>query len=191
MKISVDKLGFKRYCQFSDRELAKAYVVYALNCSRELTDEEWITLTHSVLKFTLRNNRVFVSRIWKQNNVIYFLGKQSHRCGYSWDYDVLNAFYPIFNQFLDQHRKGGSANSTPQYRKMKYFYRKILVREPINHFGKLGFKMHVQLVKVKNEIAIIPFNKGKRIHFTETTSKEYLRILRHNPIGQVYDFTLD
>ena len=74
---------------------------------------------------------------------------------------------------------------------MKYYCRRILVREPINRFGKLGFKRHVQLVKFKNESALIQLNKGKRIHFVETTSKDYIRILRHNPIGQVYDFTLD
>lgn len=79
----------------------------------------------------------------------------------------------------------------PHYRKMKYYYRKVLVREAINKFGKLGFKRHVQLVKVKYESDIIPLNKGKRIDFTETTAKEYIRILRHNPIGQIYDFTLD
>lgn len=74
---------------------------------------------------------------------------------------------------------------------MKYYYRRILVREPINKYGKLGYKMHIQLVKVKNESGIIPFNKGKHILFSETTDKEYIRILRHNPIGKVYDFTLD
>lgn len=74
---------------------------------------------------------------------------------------------------------------------MKYFYRKILVREAINQYGKIGFKMHVQLVKVKNENELIPLNKGKRIHFIETSDKEYIRILRHNPIGKVYDFKLD
>lgn len=74
---------------------------------------------------------------------------------------------------------------------MLYFYRKLLVREPINKYGKIGYKNHVQLVKVKHESDIIPFNKGKRIDFMETSSKEFIRILRHNPIGQVYDFTLD
>lgn len=74
---------------------------------------------------------------------------------------------------------------------MKYYYRRVLVREAINKYGKLGFKMHIQLVKVKNEGGIIPFNKGKHILFCETTDKEYIRILRHNPIGKVYDFTLD
>lgn len=74
---------------------------------------------------------------------------------------------------------------------MKYYYRKIWVRESINHFGKIGFRLHVQLVKVKHEGDIKSFNKGKRINFIETSSKEYIRILRHNPIGQVYDFTLN
>lgn len=74
---------------------------------------------------------------------------------------------------------------------MKYYSREILVREAINKFGKLGYKKHVQLVKVKHESDIIPLNKGKRIDFSETTAKEYIRILRHNPIGQIYDFTLN
>lgn len=74
---------------------------------------------------------------------------------------------------------------------MKYYYRRVLVREAINKFGKIGYKRHVQLVKVKHESDIIPLNKGKRIVFTETTAKEYIRILRHNPIGQIYDYTLN
>lgn len=74
---------------------------------------------------------------------------------------------------------------------MKYYYRKILVREAINKFGKLGYKSHIQLVKVKHESDIIPLNKGKRIDFRETTVKDYIRILRHNPVGQIYDFTLN
>lgn len=74
---------------------------------------------------------------------------------------------------------------------MKYYYRRVLVREAINKFGKLGYKRHVQLVKVKHESDIIPLNKGKRIEFTETTSKEYIRFLRNNSIGHIYDFTLN
>lgn len=74
---------------------------------------------------------------------------------------------------------------------MKYYYCRLLVREAINKYGKLGYKMHIQLVKVKDESGIIPLNKGKHILFSETTAKEYIRILRHNPIGKVYDFTLD
>lgn len=98
---SVTNLGFKRYSQFSDRELAKAYVVYALGCSRPLTDEEWNSLKNSALKFTLRTNRLFVRRIWRQGDTVYLVGKQSHGCGYSWDDEVLNAFYPVFKQFVD------------------------------------------------------------------------------------------
>lgn len=85
----------------------------------------------------------------------------------------------------------GGANNTPRYRKMKYYYRRVLVRESINKYGKIGFKMHIELVKVKNERDIIPLNKGKHILFSETTVKEYISILRHNPIGKVYDFTLN
>lgn len=89
------------------------------------------------------------------------------------------------------NKGGGGANNTPSIGKMKYYSRRVLVREAINKFGKLGYKMHVQLVKVKDESALIPLNKGKRILFTETTDKDYIRILRHNPIGKVYDFTLN
>lgn len=74
---------------------------------------------------------------------------------------------------------------------MKYYYRKVLVREPINRFGKLGYKRHLYLLKLKDESALPPYNKGKHILFSETQVKEYIRILRHQPIGQIYDITLD
>ena len=101
MNFNIDNLGFKSYCRYSDNQLAKAYVVYSIQCERALNTQEWNILSHGALKFTLRNNRLYISRIWQQGKVIYIIGKQSHGCGYSWDTEVLNAFYPIFNSFKD------------------------------------------------------------------------------------------
>ena len=101
MNFSIENLGFKSYCRYSDKRLAKAYVVYSINCERALNNQEWNILFHLVLKFTLRKNRLYIDRIWQQGNTIYFTGKQSHGYGYSWDTEVLNAFYPIFNFFKD------------------------------------------------------------------------------------------
>lgn len=99
MRFTIENLGFKQYCRFSDTGLAKAYVVYSIECERALNNQEWNILSHAVLKFTLRKNRLYIARIWQQGKTIYFTGKQSHGCGYSWDDEVMNAFYPILNSF--------------------------------------------------------------------------------------------
>lgn len=101
MRFSIDNLGFKSYCRYSDKGLAKAYVVYSIDCDRALNTQEWNILSHVVLKFTLRKNRLYIARIWQQGKTIYFIGKQSHGYGYSWDEEVLSALYPIFNTFTD------------------------------------------------------------------------------------------
>ena len=99
MRFTIENLGFKSYCRYSDKVLAKAYVVYSIQCERALNNQEWNILYHEVFKFTLRKNRLYIARIWQQGKTIYFIGKQSHGYGYSWDTEVLNAFYPIFNSF--------------------------------------------------------------------------------------------
>ena len=99
MNFSINNLGFKQYCRYSDTELAKAYVVYSIDCERALNNQELNILFKEAIKFTLRKNRLYISRIWHQGKTIYFIGKQSHGCGYSWDDEVINAFYPILNSF--------------------------------------------------------------------------------------------
>ena len=99
MNFSINNLGFKQYCRYSDTELAKAYVVYSIDCERALNVDEWNILSHVLLNFTLRKNRLYIVRTWQQGKNIYFIGKQSHGCGYSWDEEVLDALYPIFNSF--------------------------------------------------------------------------------------------
>ena len=101
MRFTIDNLGFKLYCRYSDTQLAKAYVVYSIQCERVLNNQEWNILFQAAINFTLRKNRLYIARIWQQGKTIYFVGKQSHGCGYSWDEEVLNAFYPIFNSFKD------------------------------------------------------------------------------------------
>lgn len=101
MRFTIDNLGFKLYCRYSDKGLAKAYVVYSIDCERALNTQEWNLLFNSVLKFTLRKNRLCISRIWQQGNTIYFIGKQSHGLGYSWDKEVIDALQPIFNSFIN------------------------------------------------------------------------------------------
>lgn len=95
MKFSISNLGFKKYCDYSDKELAKAYIVYAIDCERDLKAQEWELVRQEVLKLTLRQNRLYVSRIWKQDKTIYIIGKQSHGCGYSWDDEIFYAFCSI------------------------------------------------------------------------------------------------
>ena len=101
MRFTIENLGFKSYCSYSNNQLAKAYVVYYIQCKRALTNQELNILFHAVSKLTLRKNRLYISRIWQQGKTIYFIGKQSHGYGYSWDDEVLNAFYPILNSFKD------------------------------------------------------------------------------------------
>lgn len=99
MNFNIENLGFKSYCKYSDTGLAKAYVVYSIECERALNAQEWNILSNVVLKFTLRKNRLYIARIWQQGKTIYFIGKQSHGYGYSWDEEVLSALYPVFNSF--------------------------------------------------------------------------------------------
>ena len=101
MNFNINNLGFKSYCRYSDNQLAKADVVYSIECERALSNQEWNILYHPVLKLTLRKNRLYIERIWQQGKTIYFIGKQSHGYGYSWDTEVMNAFYPILNSFKD------------------------------------------------------------------------------------------
>lgn len=97
MRFTIENLGFLSICRYSDKGLARANVVYSIDCERALNVQEWNILSHAVLKFTLRKNRLYIARIWQQGKTIYFIGKQSHGLGYSWDKEVLDAFYPIFN----------------------------------------------------------------------------------------------
>ena len=99
MNFNIDNLGFKSYCRYSDNQLAKAYVVYSIQCERALTNQEWNILSHEALKFTLRKNRLYIERIWQQGKVIYLIGKQSHGYGYSWDDEIFNAFCTILGSF--------------------------------------------------------------------------------------------
>lgn len=101
MKFSIDNLWFDCYCRYSDKRLAKAYVVYSIDCERALNVQEWNILFHAVLKFNLRKNRLYIGRIWQQGKTIYFIGKQSHGYGYSWEEEILNAFYPLLNPLED------------------------------------------------------------------------------------------
>ena len=113
MNFNIDNLGFKSYCRYSDKGLAKAYIVYSIQCERALNAQEWNILFHKALKLTLRKNRLYIARIWQQGNYIYFTGKQSHGCGYSWDNEVFNAFCPILGSFENQQLNSGGANHTP------------------------------------------------------------------------------
>ena len=99
MKFNIDNLGFKSYCRYSDNQLAKAYVVYSIQCERVLNNQEWNILFQEAIKFTLRKNRLYIARIWQQGKYIYFTGKQSHGYGYSWDDEIFNAFCPILGSF--------------------------------------------------------------------------------------------
>lgn len=99
MKFTIDNLGFKSYCRYSDNQLAKAYVVYSIDCERALNTQEWNILLDEALKFTLRKNRLYIERIWQKGNTIYFTGKQSHGYGYSWDDEIFNAFVTILGSF--------------------------------------------------------------------------------------------
>lgn len=97
MRFNINNLGFKRYTNYSDRHLAKAYVVYAIECERPLNNQEFNILSNVALKFSIRKNRIYVDRILQKGKTIIIIGKQSHGYGYSWDDEILNAFYPLFN----------------------------------------------------------------------------------------------
>ena len=99
MRFTINNLGFKSYCRYSDNQLAKAYVVYSIDCERALNNQELNILFKEALKFTLRKNRLYIAKIWHQEKTIYFTGKQSHGYGYSWDDEIFNAFVPILGSF--------------------------------------------------------------------------------------------
>lgn len=99
MRFTIENLFFKLYSRYGDNGLAKAYVIYSINYERALNVQEWNILSNAMTNFTLRKNRLYIERIWQQGKTIYFIGKQSHGLGYSWDKEVLDALYPIFNSF--------------------------------------------------------------------------------------------
>lgn len=101
MRFNIENLGFKKYCDYSDKVRAKAYVVYSIDCERALSAQEWIIVRQAILKLTLRKDRLCVNRIWKQDKTIYIIGKQSHGYGYSWDDDIIDALYTIFDSIKD------------------------------------------------------------------------------------------
>jgi|WetSurMetagenome_2_1015567.scaffolds.fasta_scaffold1607041_1 hypothetical protein len=49
-------------------------------------------------------------------------------------------------------------------KKLRYYVRSVYKREPINHFGKLGYVLHDEFVKTAN---IERFNYKKKIKFAE------------------------
>lgn len=101
MRFSIKNLWFKSCCRYCNNNLAKGYVMYSIECTRLLSTSEWNALLEEVVKFTLRNNRLFVYNIRRQYNTIYFIGKQSHVYGYSWDKEIIDAFYPLLNPLAD------------------------------------------------------------------------------------------
>lgn len=101
MRFSIENLGFKCYCKYSDSHLARAYVVYSIECERALNCQEWNRVSKAALNFSLRKNRIYVNRILQKGKTIIFIAKQSHGYGYSWDEEILAAFYPIFNSITD------------------------------------------------------------------------------------------
>ena len=64
---------------------------------------------------------------------------------------------------------------------MKYYKREVTRRDSVNRFGRMGYILVAEYVKT-NDIA--PFNKGKRIRFTE--DKEAKRFLLHKAVDTVY-----
>lgn len=70
---------------------------------------------------------------------------------------------------------------------IKYYSRSIIVRESINRFGKLGYVKHTYLVKLISPKQLSTINYGLHVRFTETSEQSYIKILRHQPIGQIYD----
>ena len=68
---------------------------------------------------------------------------------------------------------------------MKYYHRQITKREEINRWGKLGYIIYDEYVKT-NDIA--PFNKGKRIKFTEIYRP---RVLVHAKVDTIIEISHD
>lgn len=64
---------------------------------------------------------------------------------------------------------------------MKYYERHYTKREPINHFGKLGFVGYVAYVKTDN---IDPFNKYLKNRFYEIKRN---KILLHAKVNQIVE----
>lgn len=54
---------------------------------------------------------------------------------------------------------------------MKNYYREVTVREPVNRFGKLGFKPVAEFVRTDD---IAPYNKYKKIRFVECNDLRYM-----------------
>ena len=68
---------------------------------------------------------------------------------------------------------------------MKYYYREIVVREPINRFGRLGLVDKIEMVKTND---IKPFNYHKHIKFRECaeSEKKIIKELRKLERDKVY-----
>lgn len=62
---------------------------------------------------------------------------------------------------------------------MKVYYREVTSRESINHYGKLGFALYLEVVITDD---IKPYNYRKHIKFEETTIEE---------IKEIYNITVD
>ena len=96
MRFTIENLGFKSYCSYSDKELAKAYVVYSIQCERALNTQELDILYHDALKFTLRKNRLYIARIWQQGKYIYYSDENlSNFC------DVYNGICNFFGYYYN------------------------------------------------------------------------------------------
>lgn len=66
---------------------------------------------------------------------------------------------------------------------MKYYARTVLVRKPVNKFGRLGYVETEEYVKT-NDIA--KFNKGKRIPFYESESARQALRSKDKQADKVY-----
>lgn len=65
---------------------------------------------------------------------------------------------------------------------MKYYTRTITKRETINKYGKLGYVSYDEYVKTND---ITPFNKGKKIRFTEIKRPAILLHAKANEVIEV------
>lgn len=97
MKFNIQNIWLKSISKYSGTHLAKAYVVYSIECERAVNTQEWNVISNYLLQLTLNRDRLYVARIWQHNKTIYIIGKQYHGLGYSWDEDILTAIYPVFN----------------------------------------------------------------------------------------------